>query len=79
MINSEHDFRLVWFGWVGFYGIPTLDDYLMPNPVYIYIYILNIYDFLTHFVDTFLNKLILLYAVKWFKLFLYNTNISIYY
>ena len=24
---------------VGFYGISTLEDYLMPNPVCIYIYI----------------------------------------
>ena len=33
-----------WFdGWlVGFYGISTIVDYLMPNPLYAYI--LNIYD-----------------------------------
>ena len=26
-------------GWLLFYGISTLEGYLMPNPVYIYIYI----------------------------------------
>ena len=27
----------MWFGLVGFYGISTLVDYLMPNPLYAYI------------------------------------------
>ena len=27
------------FGLVGFYGISTIVDYLMPNPLYAYIYI----------------------------------------
>ena len=27
------------FAWAGFYGISTTIDYLMPNPLYIYIYI----------------------------------------
>ena len=31
---------LVWFGWVGFYGILTIGGYLMPN--FLYTYILNI-------------------------------------
>ena len=31
-----------WFGWVWFYGISTIVGYLMPNPLYTYIY--NIYD-----------------------------------
>ena len=26
-----------WFGLVWFYGIPTIEGYLMPNPVFIYI------------------------------------------
>ena len=30
----------IWFGWVGFYGISTNVDYLMPN--LLYMYILNI-------------------------------------
>ena len=31
---------LVWFGFVGFYGMPTFVGNFMPNPViYIYIYI----------------------------------------
>ena len=25
------------FGWVGFYGISTIEGYLMPNPLYSYI------------------------------------------
>ena len=28
--------------WFGFYGISTIIDYLMPNPLYTYL--LNIYD-----------------------------------
>ena len=28
-----------WFGWLGFYGIFTTGGYLIPNPLYIYIYI----------------------------------------
>ena len=38
---------VVWL--FGFYGISTIVGYLMPNPLYTYI--LNIYDFKTHFVD----------------------------
>ena len=30
-------FDLVWFGWVGFYGISTFVGYFMANPIYIYI------------------------------------------
>ena len=33
---------MIWFGWVGFYGISTIVGYLMPNPLYTNI--LNIYD-----------------------------------
>ena len=64
---------------VGFHDISTLVGYLKTNPIFTYI--LNVYDLQTHFVDTFLNKpeLILLYTVKWFQVFLSNTNISIYY
>ena len=29
--------KYIWFGWVGFYGISTIVDYLMPNPLYTYI------------------------------------------
>ena len=34
--------KYIWFGWVGFYGISTIVGYLMPNPLYTYIF--NIYD-----------------------------------
>ena len=34
--------RYIWFGLVGFCGISTTVDYLMPNPVHTYI--LDIYD-----------------------------------
>ena len=37
-------FCFVLFGLVWFYGISTIVGYLMPNPLYIYIYISNIYD-----------------------------------
>ena len=33
-------------GWVGFYGISTIEGYLMPNPVYTYI--LDIYMICKH-------------------------------
>ena len=33
---------MIWFGWVGFYGISNIVGYLMPNPLYIEI--LDIYD-----------------------------------
>ena len=29
--------RYIWFGLVGFYGISTIEGYLMPNPLYTYI------------------------------------------
>ena len=32
----------MWFGLIGFYGLSTIVDYLMPNPLYTYI--LDIYD-----------------------------------
>ena len=32
----------VWFDLVGFYGISTIVGYLMPNPLYIYIYIYDL-------------------------------------
>ena len=28
---------IIWFVWVGFYGISTIVDYLIPNPLYTYI------------------------------------------
>ena len=31
--------KYIGFGLVGFYGISTIEGYLMPTPVYIYIYI----------------------------------------
>ena len=35
---------MIWFGLVWFYSISTIVGYLIPNPLYTYIYILNIYD-----------------------------------
>ena len=40
--KNTFQFSLVWFGLVWFYGISTIVDYLMLNPVHTYI--LNIYD-----------------------------------
>ena len=31
----------MWFGLIVFYGISTIVDYLMPNPVYTYILIIS--------------------------------------
>ena len=39
--------KYIRFGLVGFYGISTIVDYLMPNPLYTYI--LDIYDLLITF------------------------------
>ena len=33
---------IIRFGWVGFYGVPTIVGHLIPNPVYSYIS--NIHD-----------------------------------
>ena len=33
---------MISLGWIGFYGITNIVDYLMPNPLYTYI--LDIYD-----------------------------------
>ena len=30
---------MIWLGFIGFYGISTILGYLMPNPLYTYIYI----------------------------------------
>ena len=30
-------------GWLNFYGISTFVDYLMPNPIYIYILLVIVY------------------------------------
>ena len=32
---------MIWFGLVGFYGISTTVDYLMPNPLYTYYFQVN--------------------------------------
>ena len=40
------------FGLVWFYAMSTIIGYLMPNHVYIYIYIYQIYDLYTHIVNT---------------------------
>ena len=35
-----------WWWWYIFYGISTIEGYLIPNPVHTYIYILYMYDLL---------------------------------
>ena len=37
--------KYIWFDLVWFYGTLSFVGYIMPNPFYTYIYILNIYDF----------------------------------
>ena len=32
---------MIWFGWVGFYGLSTIVGYLMTNPLDTYILIIN--------------------------------------
>ena len=67
---------MIWFGWVLWH----INHCRLFNAKSCFIYILNTYDLLTHFVDIFLNKteLIFLNTVKWFQVFLSNINISIY-
>ena len=80
MPNPLYTYTYLGFGLVWYYGISTIVGYQMQNPLYTYI--LDIKDFKSFFfVDKFLTepKLILLYTVKWFQVFLLNTNNSIYY
>ena len=63
-----------------FYGISTLEGYLMPNPVYTFIS--NIYNLLTHFADNIFQQAWVhsfLHTLNWFQGFLSNTKNSIYY
>ena len=46
-------------GLVEFYGISTIVDYLMPNPVYSYIS--NVYDLQTHFVDMIFKRVLFIF------------------
>ena len=68
---------LVWFVLIWFYNISTIVGYLTPNPIYVYI--LNMIS--KHISQiTFLNDPELIFhSVKWFILFISNTNICIYY
>ena len=51
MLNPLYtDIKYIWFGFVLFYGISTILEYLMPKPLYTYI--LNIVILQTNFVDT---------------------------
>ena len=72
-----YSISLVWFGLLCFYGILTTGGYLMPNPFDTY----QIYDSERHCVDNILKQAWahFLHSVKWFHLFLSNTNISICY
>ena len=54
--------NLYGFVWVGFYGISTTVEYLMPNLVFTYI--LNVYDLQTHFVDILLNNPELIFGTQ---------------
>ena len=45
--------KFIWFGLVGFYGLPTLVGYSMPNPLYIYT---HIYNLLKHFENNILKQ-----------------------
>ena len=36
---------MIWFSLVEFYGILNIVGYLMPNPVYIYVYEIYIHDY----------------------------------
>ena len=58
------------FGLIWFYGISIIVDYLMLNPLYIYI--LNYIRFGDILLMTFLNepKLIFLHTIKWFQVLL---------
>ena len=60
-------------GLVGFHGISTLEDYLIPNPVYTLIKLVN-----ELFVGNTLNKpeFICLHTVKWFQVLISNNNNS---
>ena len=67
-------YDLDWFGLV--YGISTIVGYFMPNPFIRYI--LNIWFLNTFRGEHFLTNLSsFFHAVKWFHLFLSNTNNSI--
>ena len=46
--------KYISFCLVGFYAISTIEDDLIPNPLYTYI--LNIYDLQTHFLDNILSE-----------------------
>ena len=35
---------MIWFRFISFYSISNINGYFMLNPLYTYIYILNIYD-----------------------------------
>ena len=37
LISLSKLFMNIWFGLFGFYGISTIEGYLMPNPLYTYI------------------------------------------
>ena len=68
---------IVLIGFVWFYGTSTIVGNSIPN--HLYTYILKIYDLFTHFIEKFLNELllILLLSVKYFQVLLCNTNNSI--
>ena len=70
-LRSHSLIDLVWF-----YGISTFAGYLMPNPLYVYIFIKYIYDLWIHFVNNILKWAwaLFLQTVKWFWVLLYNNH-----
>ena len=59
-------------GLVGFYDISTIEGYLVPNPVYTYIWIYMICKHIL--LITFLNELELFFTHKKFQVLLYNNH-----
>ena len=58
---------MIWFGWVGFYGISTVVSYLMPNPLYAYI--LKIHD--TVWLGFMAYKSLLVFSCQIFFIYIY--------
>ena len=37
LFNAKFSIEYIGFGWVEYYGISTIEGYLMPNPLYTYV------------------------------------------
>ena len=81
-------YTYIGFGLVGFYAISTIVSYLMPNPLYTDIKYIGFGLVGFYAISTIVGYLmpnpfykyiyIFFHMVKWFRLFLSNTNNSIY-